>query len=421
MRRQPVSALDFPSLVGGGDRILIGQGTAEPLTLTRRLMQQAHALPPCRVFVGPLYSDTFRPDAPAHISFESYGAIGRAAELAKAGRLALYPEHFSSLSALMGTSTMPADVVLLQLRPASRGDGYNLGLARDFVIEAARRARHVVAELNPYLPECHGGEVGADELRLAALVEAAHPPVELLRPVANETERAIAARVAALVPDRAALQVGIGSVIAAVLDGLADHRDLGFHSGAAPEGLADLAEAGVVTNAYKEIDKGVSVGGILLGSQRLYDFAHRNPAFRLAGPSQTHNLAHVAALSRFHAINSAIEVDLTGQIGAELAGGRYVGAVGGQVDFIRAAGRSAEGRAIIALPSVTSRGESRIVTRVSTVTCSRADADTIVTEHGVAELRGQAMDDRARRMIAIAAPQWRETLERQWRESMREQ
>src|SRR5690606_885658 len=127
MRRQPVSALDFPSLVGGGDRILIGQGTAEPLTLTRRLMQQAHALPPCRVFVGPLYSDTFRPDAPAHISFESYGAIGRAAELAKAGRLALYPEHFSSLSALMGTSTMPADVVLLQLRPASRGDGYNLG------------------------------------------------------------------------------------------------------------------------------------------------------------------------------------------------------------------------------------------------------------------------------------------------------
>ncbi|TKT74800.1 acetyl-CoA hydrolase/transferase C-terminal domain-containing protein [Aquamicrobium sp. LC103] len=407
------AALDLPSLIREGDRVLVGQGTAEPLTLTRSLMRQAERLPSCSVFIGPTYSDTFTTEAPAHIAFESYGAIGAAAKLARAGRLSIYPEHFSDLAEEIGGPRLAVACVLIQLRPALAGGGYNLGVARDFVVEVVKKTRCVVAELNPALPACRGGDIELD-LPFSAVVEAEFPPLEIPPPVLGETEKRIAANVAALVPDGAVLQAGVGSIPAAVLHALTSHKDLGFHSGASSDGLVALAEAGALTNARKEIDAGVSVTGILLGSRRLYEFAHRNPQLRLAGPDETHSLARIAGLSRFHAINSALEVDLTGQVGAELAGDRYVGAVGGQVDFVRAARKSPHGRAIVALPAATRDGMSRIVPQVGTVTCARSDADTIVTEHGVAELRGQSLDERARRMIAIAAPEWREPLARAW-------
>ncbi|MGI6856750.1 acetyl-CoA hydrolase/transferase family protein [Mesorhizobium sp. 1B3] len=411
----PAAQLDLSTFIRKGDRVLIGQGTAEPLTLTRSLVRQGERLPPCSLFIGPTYSDTFTADAPEHISFESYGAIGAAAKLARSGRLSIYPEHFSSLAEELGGPRLPVGCLLIQLRPSLTGSGYNLGVARDFVIDAARRARCIIAELNLALPACCGGDVG-DDLPISALVEAEFPPVEIPPYPVGDTEKRIAANVAALVPDGAVLQVGVGAIPASVLLALTDHQDLGFHSGAASDGLVDLAEAGALTNARKEIDANVSVTGILLGSRRLYEFAHRNPQLRLAGPDETHNLAHIARLSRFHAINSALEIDLTGQVGAEVAGNRHVGAIGGQVDFVRAARHSPGGRAVIALPATTRDGASRIVIQVSTVTCARSDADTVVTEHGVAELRGQSLDERARRMIAIAAPQWREPLARAWHE-----
>ena len=359
------------------------------------------------------FSDTFAGEAPAQIRFESYGAIGSAAKLARAGRLHVFPEHFSSLAQDFGSGELPVDTVLLQLRPSLKGCGYNLGLARDFVIEAAHRARHVIAEINPSLPACCGGEIGT-EIELTRIVEAEHPPLEIPPPSFGDTERQIAANVAELIPDGAVIQVGVGAIPAAVLLALSGHKDLGFHSGAASDGLVDLVESGALTNALKEVDTGRSVAGVLLGSRRLYDFAHRNPAFRLAPVRQTHGLAYIAQLSNFYAINSALEADLTGQIGAEEVNGRHVGAVGGQVDYVRAAHQSEGGRAIIAFPSTTRDGKSRIVPQVGTVTCARSDADIIVTEQGTAELRGQSLDERARRMIAIAAPEWREALERTW-------
>lgn len=417
----PIPAHDLPlqTVLTEGARVLIGQGTAEPLTLTRALLRQAETLPPFRFFVGPIYSDTFEGELPPDLEFESYGAIGRTARLARAGRLRIYPEHFSELSRAFRTGRLKVDVVLLQLRPSLDGRGYNLGLARDFVIDAARRARHVIAEINPWLPACHGGEVGP-ELEIAHVMEGEHPPVEMPPSRYGGTEQRIASRVAEIIPDGAVLQVGVGAVPAAVLRALSGHRDLGFHSGAATDELVELAESGALTNARKELDAGVSVAGILLGSRKLYEFAHRNPHLRLVGPQETHSPDRMARLSRFHAINSAIEVDLTGQVNAETAGGLHLGAVGGQVDFVRGARLSEGGRAIIALPSTTREGKSRIVPSVPTVTCARSDVDVIVTEHGVAELAGQDLDERARRMIAIAAPEWREPLERAWFDKRRE-
>lgn len=411
MQAIPADRLDYAPLLRAGGRVLVGQGTTEPLTLTRRLV----AAPPpydLPVFLGPMWSDVWSGDVPPALRLECYGAFGAGARLARDGRLAIYPMHVSALAATMGSHRMPVDAVLLQLRPALSGKGWNLGLCRDFVARVARQARVVVAELNPHLPACHGGDI--DDLPLTALVEGAEPPVTLPPAPISDTDRRVAAHVAALIPDGAVIQLGVGTIPAAVLAALSGHRDLGLHSGAAPEGVADLIQTGVLTNARKERDRGVSVFGMLIGTQRLYALADRNPALRIAGPDETHNPAIIASLSRFHAINSALEVDLTGQVGSEEVGGRYLGAVGGQADFVRAAQLSPGGRSIIALPSATVKGGSRIVPSVAAATCGRADADTFVTEHGVADLRGQPLAERARRMIAIAHPNHREALARSW-------
>jgi len=186
------------------------------------------------------------------------------------------------------------------------------------------------------------------------------------------------------------------------------------------DGVVDLIERGVLTNARKEIDQGRSIAGLLIGTRRLYDFANDNEAVLLAPAGHTHAIDVMARLSRFCAINSAVQVDLTGQVNAEEADGRHVGAVGGQVDFVRGANASRGGRAIIALPSTARDGAvSRIAAQVTTVTCSRADVDAIVTEWGIAELRGATLSQRAERMIAIAAPQFREDLSRMWHDKGR--
>lgn len=410
-------AFSFASVLHAGDRVMAGQCNAEPTTLLRRLLAEARAgvLPPFRLFLGPAYGDVLDDGVPDSVTVESYGALGATAKLMRAGRLDIYPLHLTGLHGAILSGGLPVDVALLPLRPSASGTGWNLGLARDYVYAAAQRARTVVAELQPDQPLTNGADV--TDIAPAALIRAEQGPVELLTPTPDETARRIAAWVAALAPDGAVLETGVGAIPTAVCAAFDGHRDLGFHSGAMPDGVADLIESGVITNACKEVDRGVSVAGVLLGSRRLFDFADGNPAIRMAGHEETHALTSIGRLSNFFAVNSALEVDLTGQVGAEVVAGRYVGAIGGQVDFVRGAFASPGGRSVIALPSVTAKGHSRIVPQVGLATCSRADADTFVTEHGVAELRGQPVSERVRRMIAIAAPEHREGLERAWRDS----
>ncbi|HEX6959933.1 MAG TPA: acetyl-CoA hydrolase/transferase C-terminal domain-containing protein [Ferrovibrio sp.] len=413
--------LDFARWVKPGDTILCGQGTAEPRSLTRHLIAQADRLGPLRLFLGPVFSDSFPPTAPANLAFSGYCGIGRAAQLAKAGRLDILPVHYSDLERQFAAGLLPADVVLLQLSPPRPGRRHSLGLACDYTLAAARRARVVIAEVNEQVPWLHGGEIPGD-LRIDAFVAAEALPLELPGAAIGERERQIGAHVGRYIPDGATLQMGIGSIPDAIMAGLLDRRDLGIHSGMIGDGVCDLIEAGIITNARKSIDAGVSVAGVLFGTRRLYDLADDNPAIRLAPPSYTHGLAVIGRLRDFIAINSAIEVDLTGQIGAEMVDGVYVGAVGGQLDFIRGAHASAGGRSIIALPATAKGGAvSRIVTSLGSgvVTTPRSDADIIVTEYGAAELRGCTLAERARRMIAIAAPQWRDDLEKAARPLLR--
>jgi acyl-CoA hydrolase len=195
-----------------------------------------------------------------------------------------------------------------------------------------------------------------------------------------------------------------------VLQAVADRRDLGVHSGTVGDTLLELMRDGVITNKAKEIDRGVTVAGSILGSARAVALAADEPNLALRAIGYTHDPACIAALSRFVCVNSALEVDLFGQINSETAGGRYVGAIGGSVDYLRSAVRGPEGRSIVALPAATPKGASRIVPRVERVTALGADVDVIATEHGVAELRGCSAGERARRLIAIAAPQARDGL-----------
>ncbi len=406
-------SLDLARYIRPGDTVVIGQGCAEALTLTEALLDARAAIGRCTVFLGPVFSGSVRPEHGDHLRFSGYAASGSNQVLARAGLLDIVPCHYSELPTLFRDRQLAAEVVLLQAAEAEDGRLF-LGMANDHQIDAARRARSVIVEINRLVPETQGSELPED-IRIDALVRTSRAPATLPPAALGAAETAIARHVAALVPDGATIELGIGALPDAILATLTGHRDLGIHSGMLGDGVVRLAEAGALTNARKPIDCGVSVGGLLFGTRRIFDFAHRNPALRLMPPAYTHGHQVLRQVPGFIAINSAIEADLTGQVNGEMLAGAYLGAVGGQVDFLRGARAAPGGRSIIALPATAKGGSiSRVVASLGdgVVTSLRSDMDVIVTEHGIAELRGLSLAQRARRMIAIAAPQFREGLER---------
>ncbi|AVT78573.1 4-hydroxybutyrate CoA-transferase [Rhodopseudomonas palustris] len=404
--------IDFAGLIRAGDLVVCGQATAEPLTLTEALMVQAADLPPFRLMVGPVFSDTFVAALP-NVSFVSYGVIGNARKLARAGRLDVIPSNYSAFCADFATGRHRADVVLVQLAEAPDGR-LSASLSCDYVIDAARRARVVIAEINPDAPFTYGAE-WPDEVPIHIRVAARRQPLELPSGTLDDVSRRIAANAAGLIADGATLQFGVGKIPDAILSSLAHARDLGIHSGLINDAVVELIECGVVTNARKGVDPCVTVTNQLIGTQRLYRFAHQNRSVRLQPAAYTHDHGVLGRISRLTAINSALQVGLDGSVNAETLNGTAIGAIGGQLDFVRGANASPGGRALIALPATAPDGASRIVARVETVTTPRADVDAIVTEWGVAELRGCSLAERARRMIAIAAPEHRDRLTEQAR------
>jgi acyl-CoA hydrolase len=274
------------------------------------------------------------------------------------------------------------------------------------------RARVVIAEVNEQVPFTHGELLPA--ARIDCAVHVSRPPVEVPPTKIGATDEAIARHAAAYIQDGSVIQTGVGAVPDAILHLLHDRRDLGLHSGMLGDGLVELVEAGAVTNARKRIDRGISITGALIGTKRLYDFAHHNPHLRMCDTSHTHDAAVLARLDGLVTINSAMEVDLTGQVNAEQTGSAYLGGTGGQLDFVRAGVRSPGGHAIIALPATAKGGTvSRVAATLSgPVTTARSEVDVIVTEFGAAELRGQTLAERTRRLIAIADPDFQEELAR---------
>lgn len=407
-----VAAIDFARWLRPGDTVLWGQANAEPRTLTRALVAQRHALARLRLVLGIDLSRTLQPEHADAFDFVSYCGAGGNRALAAAGVLDILPCSYSQFPVLLRQGSLKVDVVLLQVSPPDAQGRYSLGLANDLLIAALDSARVVIAECHPDVPWTHGARtLAADDFDL--LVNASEAPLENLPAAPCAVSLAIARNVAQWIDDGATLQLGLGAIPDAVLALLGDRRDLGLHSGVIGDGVVELFERGVLTNARKTIDAGIGIAGVLMGSQRLYRFAHRNPGLQLRGSDYTHAADVLRQIDRFVAINSAIEVDLSGQVNAEVAGGTYVGAVGGAPDFIRAAQASAGGISIIALPA-TAGARSRIVAKLSgPVTTPRCDAGIFVTEHGIADLRGLGLKARRQRLLDIAAPEHRNALEAQ--------
>lgn len=411
---QPIDPgqFSFDGLLRAGDSVVCGQVCAEPLTLTRALLdtcERQGAQMPVQVFVGTLFSSTFD-EAPASMRFLSYGAIGNAARLADRGRLEIIPERYSRLPSLFSERKVRADVVLLQASVAEDGTP-SFGLACDHLLDAARQARLVVVEVNPDAPWTHGTPWPAD-LRVDAWVQAALPPLEVPRARSDDAARAIAQHVAGLVAEGATLQVGVGSLPDATLQALGGHRHLGLHSGVLGDAGIALIQAGAIDNSRKAQDRGISVTNTVCASAAGYRFVHRNRAVEVRHTLATHGAEVLGAVPRFHAINGALEVDLSGQVNCEEIAGRQRGGIGGLGDFARAARHGAEGRGIFVLAATAAQGTaSRIVPRLSgPATIGRADVDVVVTEYGAAHLRDVSLSERARRLVAIAAPQFRDEL-----------
>jgi len=406
-------ALDLSQVVRAGDGVLWGQACAEPQTLVEALVAQRRAFSGASVFLGVNYAGIVRPEHADHLRLAAYCGAGANRALADAGVLEIHPHPYSRFAALIRGRRIRADVVLLQVSPANARGEYSLGLAAEYLVPALETARAVVVEVNEQVPWTHTARVLREE-DFALAVRTSRTPVALPYGAAGELERAIAANAAAFVPDGAVLELGLGALPDAVLAALGDRRDLGIHSGAIGDAVVELVHRGVVTNARKPIDAGRSIAGVLMGTRTLFDFAHENPALMLESIEHTHDARVLARFERFVAINSAVEVDLTGQVNAEIANGSYVGAVGGALDFIRAANASPGGASIVVLPSAVGTKVSRIVSRLSgPVATPRSEAGVFVTEWGAADLRGLALRERSKRMIAIAHPRFRERLERE--------
>jgi acyl-CoA hydrolase len=410
---------DVPGLLKPGMRVFIQAGAGEPL-LIRDALRAAPEASAGVEYVSALTPGVNEFDyAALHPTtrMEGYFVTPSQRDSFAAGKLRFLPINYCLIWEHLAASP-PVDIAFLNLAPPDAGGRCSLGVSADFPSAVWPRAKSIVAQINPALPSVTDDE-GVPWNRLDAVIEAESAPIEQDVGGPDEAMQAIARHAASLIRDRDTLQIGIGKVQSAILGRLKDRRDLGFQSGLISDAVLDLVEAGAVTGAAKTFEKGLIVGGLFVGTRRLYDWMRRAPEVALRAANHTHATPVIARLDNFVSINSAVEVDLLGQCNAEMVAGRQVSGTGGFADFVRGARLSRGGRSIVALPSRVGAKASRIVASLSegtAVTGARSDVDYIVTEHGVADLRAKSVDERAEALIAVADPAFRGELALRWRE-----
>ena len=329
------------------------------------------------------------------------------------GRADFVPIFLSDVPGLFTTHRIPLDVAIVQLSPPDRHGYCSLGTSVDAARAAIDNARFVIAEINEQMPRTHGNTAVPSE-RIDALITTDRRLYEHHAEAETPEVARIGELVTALVEDRATLQMGIGAIPNAVLARLGNRHDLGVHTEMFSDKLVDLIEGGVVTNKFKQVHRGRTVTSFVMGTKRLFDFVDDNPLVEFHGCNRTNDTALIALNPRVTAINSAIQIDLSGQVCADSMGHRIYSGIGGQMDFIRGAARSREGKPIIALPSTAKSGTiSRIVHELSPgagVVTTRGHVHWVVTEHGAVNLHGLSLQERADALISIAHPDFRDEL-----------
>ncbi len=411
-----ITAEEAVKLINSGDRVYIHSVAAAPQPLINAMTARAPELENIEVihlhtegeapYVKPEYSDTFSTNA-LFVGSNVRQAVNE-------GSADYLPIFLSEVPGLFRKEILPVDMALVQVSPPDKHGYCSLGVSVDASRAALQSANKAIAMVNPNMPRTHGDGI-FHASRFNALVKSEQPLHEISIPEPTKVEEQIGQNCAELVEDGATLQMGIGAIPNAVLDALEGHKDLGIHTEMFSDGVIDLVEKGVITGKKKATHPEKIVAGFVMGSRRLYDFVDDNPMIAMLDIAYVNDTAVIRKNPKVTAINSAVEVDITGQVCADSIGTYHYSGVGGQMDFIRGASLSEGGKPIIALPSTTGRGESKIVPYLKQgagVVTTRAHVHYVVTEYGVANLYGKNLHQRARALINIAHPDHREELEK---------
>jgi 4-hydroxybutyrate CoA-transferase len=410
-----VSASEAVAGIRDGQQVYLHCAAATPSVLLDALVARARELHD----VGIIHLHTegpgphLAPEMDGHFRHRALFVGPNARKAVNDGRADYVPIFLSDVPHLFDRGVLPLDVVLVNATPPDDHGFCSLGVSVEAMRAAIQAAKTVIVQFNRAMPRTLGESfIHVDEIDLA--VEADVPPYEHAVGAIGEVERRIGEHVATLVPDGATIQLGIGAIPAATAMALRDKHELGIHTEMFTDSVVDLVEAGVVTGSRKERNRGKIVAAFVMGTKRLYDFVDDNPMVEMRSVDFTNDTQVIRSFARMMAINSAIEVDLTGQVVADSIGSRIYSGIGGQMDFVRGAALAPEGRAIIALPSTAAGGTiSRIAATIAPgagVVTTRAHLGTIVTEWGVAELFGRSLRERAAALIAIAHPDHRDRL-----------
>lgn len=411
-----ISGEEAVQVVKPGQRVFVHGGAATPHFLLRKLAERASELWNVEIVSISLQGDAVIADKKYKDSFRinSLFVSQNIREAVNDGRGDYVPIFLSEIPILFRRGILPVDVAIVHVSPPDKHGYCSLGTSVDIAVSAVKAAKHVIAQVNPRMPRTLGdGIIKVTDFDAVVYTEEELP--EVICSEANELSMRIATHCAELVEDRATLQMGIGSIPDAVLASLTNHKELGIHTEMFSDGIIPLIEKGIVTNQHKKKHKGKTVTSFLLGSRKLYDFVDDNPSIVALGIDYVNDTAVIRSNPKVTAINSAIEIDITGQICSDSIGTYHYSGVGGQMDFVRGASLSEGGKPIIALPSITAKGISRIVPSLKPgagVVTTRGHAHYIVTEYGVAYLYGKNMRQRAKALIEIAHPNQREALER---------
>ncbi len=412
----PSGKIKWQELLQSGNRIFIGSHAAVPTTLIDNLIanaKQLHDIEIVQVYtlsdnkwVKPEYQQLFKVNALFIGGDQVRQAVAE-------GRADYTPCFFSDIPSLFSDDILPLDAALIMVSPADQHGYHSMGVSVDIVSAAAKAAKKVIAQINPAMPVTYG-QAFIHQDQIDAFIEAEQPLPEMPAPVLDEVTERIGQYVSMLIEDGATLQLGIGKICDAVLRYLGNHKDLGIHSEMITDGVMELINKGVINNRRKTFHPGKTVTSFCMGSQKLYDFVHMNPHIGFYPSEYVNSPANIARNDNMVAINSAIEVDLTGQIVSDSIGHQFYSGIGGQVDFSRGASMSNGGKPIIALPSTARNGTvSRIVPYITEgggVVTSRGHVHYVVTEFGVASLRGKSIRERALELIRVAHPKFRKQL-----------
>lgn len=412
-----ISGEEAVKIIKSNDKVFVHGGAATPHLLLEKMVERANELKNVELisissqgvalFADEKYKDSFR--------INSLFVSANVRKAVNEGRGDYIPVFLSEIPNLFKRNIIPLDVALVHVSPPDKHGYCSLGVSVDVAATAVKTAKYVIAQINPNMPRTFGdGMISIDSFD--AIVHAEHALPEIAaNAIISDVNKRIGINCAALIEDGATIQTGIGSIPDAVLASLSGHKELGIHTEMFSDGILPLIEKGIITNQHKKRCRGKTVTGFMLGSRKLYDFVNDNPEVLVMNIDYVNDTSVIRTNPKVAAINSAIEVDITGQVCSDSIGTYHYSGVGGQVDFIRGAALSEGGKPIIALASTTSKGVSKIVPYLKQgagVVTTRAHAHYIVTEYGVAFLYGKNMHERAKALINIAHPDHRESLEK---------